>query len=44
MGDMDYTLRVEGEFDESDQIKNLVLGTQNTKPSIYMMLQPSVIP
>ena len=35
MGDMDYTLRVEGEFDESDQIKNLVLGTQNNK-TIYL--------
>ena len=31
MGDMDYTLRVEGEFEESDQIKNIVLGTQNNK-------------
>ena len=29
MGDMDYTIRVEGEFDESDQIKNIVLGTQD---------------
>ncbi len=28
---MDYTLRVEGEFEESDQIKNIVLGTQNDK-------------
>ena len=35
MGDMDYTLRVEGEFEESDQIKNIVLGTQNDK-TIYM--------
>ena len=35
MGQMDYTLRVEGEFEESDQIKNLVLGTQNNK-TIYM--------
>ena len=31
MGDMDYTLRVEGEFDESDQIKDIVLGTQDGK-------------
>ena len=31
MGQMDYTLRVEGEFEESDQIKNIVLGTQNNK-------------
>ena len=31
MGDMDYTIRVEGEFDESDQIKNIVLGTQGDK-------------
>ncbi|WP_099291225.1 MULTISPECIES: efflux RND transporter permease subunit [unclassified Butyricimonas] len=31
MGDMDYTLRVEGEFEESDQIKNIVLGTRNNK-------------
>ena len=31
MGDMDYPLRVEGEFEESDQIKNIVLGTQNNK-------------
>ena len=31
MGDMEYTLRVEGEFEESDQIKNIVLGTQNNK-------------
>lgn len=38
MGLMDYALRVEGEFAESDQIKNIVLGTQNNKPSICMML------
>ena len=25
MGQMDYTLRVEGEFGESDQIKNIAL-------------------
>ena len=31
MGDVDYTIRVEGEFDESDQIKNIVLGTQGDK-------------
>ncbi|MDE7337755.1 MAG: efflux RND transporter permease subunit, partial [Bacteroidales bacterium] len=35
MGQMDYSLRVEGEFDESDQIKNIVLGTQNGR-TIYM--------
>lgn len=35
MGLSDYTLRVEGEFDESDEIKNIVLGTQNDK-TIYM--------
>lgn len=35
MGEMDYTLRVEGEFEESDQIKNIVLGTKNDK-TIYM--------
>lgn len=35
MGQMDYTLRVEGEFEESDQIKNIVLGTQNDK-TIYL--------
>lgn len=31
MGEMDYTLRVEGEFEESAQIKDIVLGTQNNK-------------
>ena len=35
MGEMDYTLRVEGEFKESDQIKNIVLGTKNNK-TIYL--------
>ena len=35
MGQMDYALRVEGEFEESDQIKNIVLGTQNNK-TIYL--------
>ena len=35
MGQMDYTLRVEGEFKESDQIKDIVLGTQNNK-TIYL--------
>lgn len=35
MGQMDYTLRIEGEFEESDQIKNIVLGTQNNK-TIYL--------
>ena len=31
MEQMDYAMRVEGEFSESDQIKNIVLGTQNNK-------------
>lgn len=31
MGLMDYQLRVEGEFDESDRIKNIVVGTQGDK-------------
>lgn len=35
MGLSDYTLRVEGEFEESDQIKDIVLGTQNDK-TIYL--------
>lgn len=35
MGQMDYSLRVEGEFNESDDIKNVVLGTQNGK-TIYL--------
>lgn len=35
MGLSDYTLRVEGEFDESDQIKDIVLGTRNDK-TIYL--------
>lgn len=35
MGQMDYALRVEGEFEESEQIKNIVLGTQNDK-TIYL--------
>lgn len=35
MGQMDYTLRMEGEFEESDQIKDIVLGTQNGK-TIYL--------
>lgn len=35
MGQMDYQLRIEGEFNESEQIKNIVVGTQNGK-SIYM--------
>ena len=35
MGLMDYALRIEGEFEESDQIKNIVLGSQNYKP-IYL--------
>ena len=35
MGLMDYAIRVEGEFEESDQIKNIVLGTQNNK-TIYL--------
>ncbi|MEG1736944.1 MAG: efflux RND transporter permease subunit [Odoribacter sp.] len=35
MGQMDYQLRIEGEFDGSEQIKNIVIGTQNGK-SVYM--------
>ncbi|MCM1168945.1 MAG: efflux RND transporter permease subunit [Bacteroides sp.] len=35
MGLMDYSLRVEGEFDESDQIKDIVLGTVNDR-TIYL--------
>ena len=35
MGEMDYTLRIEGEFEESNQIKDIVLGTQNNK-TIYL--------
>lgn len=35
MGQMDYQLRIEGEFDESEQIKNIVVATQNGK-SIFM--------
>ena len=35
MGLMDYQLRVEGEFDESDQIKDIVVGTNNGK-TIYL--------
>lgn len=35
MGLIDYSLRVEGEFDESDQIKDIVLGTQNNR-TIYL--------
>ena len=35
MGQMDYSLRVEGEFNESDDIKNIVLGTQSGK-TIYL--------
>ena len=31
VGSNTYSLRVEGEFEESDQIKNIVLGTQNDK-------------
>lgn len=31
MGDMDYTIRVEGEFEESAQIKDIVLGTKDGK-------------
>lgn len=31
MGLSDYTFRVEGEFEESDEIKNIVLGTRNNK-------------
>ena len=35
MGLMDYSLRVEGEFEESDQINNIVIGTQNGK-TLYL--------
>lgn len=35
MGLIDYNLRVEGEFEESDQIKNIVLGTVNNR-TIYL--------
>lgn len=35
MGLSDYTLRVEGEFDQSDEIKDIVLGTQNDR-TIYL--------
>ncbi|HPN39886.1 MAG TPA: efflux RND transporter permease subunit, partial [Melioribacteraceae bacterium] len=31
MGDMEYNLRVPAEFTDADEIKNLVLGTQNGK-------------
>lgn len=31
MGLSNYTFRVEGEFEESDEIKNIVLGTQNNR-------------
>ncbi len=31
MGLSDYTFRVEGEFDESDEIKDIVLGTRNNR-------------
>lgn len=31
MGLADYTFRVEGEFEESDEIKDIVLGTRNDK-------------
>lgn len=31
MGLMDYQLRVEGEFDDSEKIKNIVIGSQNGK-------------
>ncbi|NCA86419.1 MAG: efflux RND transporter permease subunit [Clostridia bacterium] len=35
MGQMDYALRVEGEFERSDHIKNIVLGNFNGQ-SIYL--------
>ena len=35
MGLMDYSLRVEGEFEESDEIKNIVIGTMNDR-TIYL--------
>ena len=31
MGNMDYSMRVEGEFEESDQIKNIVIGRTEDK-------------
>lgn len=31
MGNMDYAMRVEGEFEESDQIKNIVIGRTEDK-------------
>ena len=31
MGNMDYSMRVEGEFEESDQIKNIVIGRDKDK-------------
>ena len=35
IGQMDYSLRVEGEFEESAQIKDIVLGTLNNR-TIYL--------
>lgn len=35
MGLMDYQLRIEGEFDESDRINNIVVATENGK-SVFM--------
>lgn len=35
MGLAHYTFRVEGEFNESDEIKNIVLGTRNNK-TVYL--------
>jgi hydrophobe/amphiphile efflux-1 (HAE1) family protein len=35
MGDIDYPLRVTGEFQTSDQIKNIVIGERNNK-TIYL--------
>ncbi|MFC2120930.1 efflux RND transporter permease subunit [Bacteroidota bacterium] len=31
MGKLDYAIRIEGEFKESDEIKNLVIGNSNSK-------------
>jgi HAE1 family hydrophobic/amphiphilic exporter-1 len=35
MGQLDYQLRVEGEFMESDQLRDIVIGSQNGK-SVYL--------
>jgi len=35
MGEMNYPLRIQGEFTESSQIKNIILGNYNGKP-VYL--------